>query len=240
VNALQARWVQWSERFAALARRERLVLLAAFCVGGGVLGFNFGIEPMLIKARVASRAESTARAEVAKLQAEAAVLKGLDTDPDVARRQRLAKLRSEQTAVAARLAAFEAGMVPPAKMQGFLERLLARNGGVELLSLRTLPATPLGAAQALASPIALPQPEAKPEATPGADAAPRGAGIFQHGIELKLAGSYSDLMRYVEDVERSPQRVMWHSLTLNTEKYPRNVMVLRLFTLSLDRQWLTV
>ena len=37
-----------------------------------------------------------------------------------------------------------------------------------------------------------------------------------------------------------PQRVMWNSVSLTVEKHPRNVMVLRVYTLSLDRNWLVV
>jgi MSHA biogenesis protein MshJ len=155
-------------------------------------------------------------------------------------------------------------MVPPAKMQGFLERLMAKNGAVELVGLRTLPVTLVGAPMAPAGPPAptVPKPDAVPASVQAtiqavaAGAAPAAApaapatvpreeaaaadGIYQHGIEIRLAGSYGDLLKYVEDIERSPQRVMWHSLGLAADKYPRNILVLRVYTLSLDRKWLTV
>lgn len=33
---------------------------------------------------------------------------------------------------------------------------------------------------------------------------------------------------------------MWNSVKFTVEKYPRNIMVLRVYTLSLDRNWLVV
>jgi hypothetical protein len=33
---------------------------------------------------------------------------------------------------------------------------------------------------------------------------------------------------------------MWNSISLTVEKHPRNIMVLRVYTLSLDRNWLAV
>jgi hypothetical protein len=45
---------------------------------------------------------------------------------------------------------------------------------------------------------------------------------------------------YLSELERMPQRMMWNSVSLTVEKYPRNVMVLRVYTLSLDRNWLVV
>ncbi len=263
MSTIASQWTQWSAKFAALARRERLVLAGAVVLGGGLLAFNYAIDPMLQKARNASRVEAAARAELAKLQGESAALKALDADPDAAKKQRLAQIRKEHGTVAERLAAFEAGMVPPAKMQAFLERLMARNSAVELVGLRTLPVTLVGAPMA---PVGLPSPTvpkadvvpasvqatlqavaagAAPAAAPAAAAAskeePAAAdGIYQHGIEIRLAGSYGDLLKYVEDIERSPQRVMWHSLGLSADRYPRNLLVLRVYTLSLDRKWLTV
>ncbi len=262
MSAIASQWSQWATKFAALARRERLLVAGAVIVGGGILIFNFAIDPLLLKGRNASRAEAGARAELAKLKTEVAALKVLDADPDAAKRQRLAQLRKEFGAIGERLVAFEAGMVPPAKMQAFLERLMARNGAVELIGFKTLPVTIVGAAPAAAPAApkvdAAPAPVpamvqtmaigiaagtaagATPEVAPRKEPAAAGDGIYQHGIEIRLAGSYGDLLKYVEDIERSPQRVMWNSLGLTVDKYPRNILVLRVYTLSLDRKWLTV
>lgn len=84
---------------------------------------------------------------------------------------------------------------------------------------------------------------AKAGVAPEQDGAAQGGpaeGIYQHGIELRMAGSYNDLLNYLAELERMPQRLMWNSVSLTVEKYPRNIMVLRVYTLSLDRSWLTV
>jgi MSHA biogenesis protein MshJ len=99
--------------------------------------------------------------------------------------------------------------------------------------------------------VGAPAPAEKPAAAVGAIAQPAqdpdknkpgGAaeGIYQHGIEIRLAGSYNDLLNYLAELERMPQRVMWNSVSLTVEKHPRNIMVLRVYTLSLDRNWLIV
>ena len=245
MNALSAQWAQWTGKYAALKPRERVLVAAALMFAGGFLIFSFGIEPFLIQARSASRSEAAARSELAKQQAQLAVLIAQGADPDAPNRRRLAQAKQDLAAVSERLASFETGMVPPARMQAFLEGLLTKNRAIELLGLKTLPATRVGAAAANA--------EATPEATsrtakdPGKDkgaqggaASVAGEGIYQHGIEIKLAGSYNDLLNYLAELERMPQRVMWNSVSLAVEKYPRNIMVLRVYTLSLDRKWLTV
>ena len=242
MSALSAQWTQWNGKFAALTRRERAIVAAALLFGGGFLIFNFGIDPFVLKARSASRAEVAARSELGQQQMQIAALTAQNADPDGPNRNRLAQARQELAKVDERLQRFEAGMVPPARMQAFLEGLLARNRAIELLGLKTLPVTLVGTpaapekAEAAVGAIAQPAKD-KPQ---GATAPGAAEGIYQHGIEIRLAGSYNDLLNYLAELERMPQRVMWNSVSLAVEKHPRNVMVLRVYTLSLDRNWLVV
>jgi MSHA biogenesis protein MshJ len=239
MTPLALQWRQWAAKFEALTRRERAIVAAAVLVGGGFLFVNFGIDPFLVKARSAAREETAARTELAQLQSMVVLLNAKNADPDAANRSRLAQARQELAAVSERLASFEAGMVPPARMQAFLEGLLAKNRNIELLGLKTLPVTQVGTAAAT---------ERKAEVAgtavakdPGrVGSGPASDGIYQHGIEIRLAGSYNDLLNYLSELERMPQRVMWNSVSLAVETYPRNVLVLRVYTLSLDRNWLVV
>ena len=247
MSAMSAQWTRWAGKFAALTRRERAIAAVAVILGGGFLIFNFAIDPFLLKARSASRVETAARAELALQQAQVAVLKAQNADPDAPNRLRLAQAKQDLAAISGRLASFEAGMVPPARMQAFLEGLLAKNPAIELLDLKTLPATRVGASAAAEKAEAATGATAQTAKDPGKDktatggAAPAAAeGIYQHGIEIRLAGSYNDLLNYLAELERMPQRVMWNSVSLTVEKYPRSIMVLRVYTLSLDRNWLVV
>lgn len=250
-------WKQWAAKFAVLTRRERIIVAAAVLLGGGFLIFNFGIDPFLLKARTASRAESQARIELAGLQAQLAMFKTQKIDPDAANLRRLAQAKQELAAVGGRLANFEAGMVPSSRMQAVLEGLLARNRAIDLLGLKTLPVTLVGAPAKAASPPAAGATNATATAAATAAAAeaknpaaekpaPAEAGegtsegIYQHGLEIRLAGSYNDLLNYLTEIERLPQRLMWNSISFKVEKYPRNIMVLRVYTLSFDKNWLMV
>jgi MSHA biogenesis protein MshJ len=240
MSTVATRWTEWSERFAALTQRERAIVAFAVVIGGAFLIFNFTIDPALQKARTATRVAAAANAELAQQQAMAAMLKAQNADPDSGNRQRLAQARQQLIAAGERLSRFEAGMVPPARMQAFLEGLLARKRSIELLGLRTLPVTLVGAP---AKEEAVPATSAAQSATVAAaepTAPATGDGIYQHGIEIRLAGSYNDLLNYLAELERMPQRVMWNSVSLTVEKHPRNIMILRVYTLSLDRNWLSV
>lgn len=238
---MKARWLAWSARFAALSMRERALVAAAAIYGLGFVAYTFAVEPALLKARNAAATVQGTSDEAASLRAQLALLTAQNRDPDAANRNRLEQVRQQLGATAQRLASFEAGMVPPRKMQGFLEGLLSRNRNLELLSLKTLPVTLAGAPNEKKNdPVAVTSPPPAP-ATPAAPApAVSGEGVYLHGVEIELAGSYNDLLNYLTEIERMPQRVMWNRVELKTEKYPRNILTLRIYTLSLDRTWLVV
>ena len=71
MSALPAQWTQWAEKFAALTRRERVIVAVAVVLGGGYLIFNFGIDPLLQKARSATKAEAAAPATATTAAAKA-------------------------------------------------------------------------------------------------------------------------------------------------------------------------
>lgn len=245
-GALQDLWQQWSQRFAALSKRERGIMAATLVLGGGVIIFSLAIEPFQIKARVATKAAAEARAELDRQQTQLAVLSAQNADPDARSRQRLAQARDQRKMLGERLTNFEAGMVPPSRMQAFLEGLLAKNGNIELLELKTLPVEQVGGvtaekkADSTVAQVAQIARDSARALTAGQSANVPAEGIYQHGVEIRLAGGYNDLLNYVAELEHMPQQVMWNSVKLEVIKYPRNEMTLRVYTLSLDKNWLVL
>jgi len=112
-------------------------------------------------------------------------------------------------------------------MAGLLGDLVARNRNLELVALKTLPATRVGAGEVC---------------TAAAEAAERAgeAAIYRHGVEITLQGGYFELLEYVRQLERLPTQVLWGRLDLAAADYPKVTMKLTLYTLSLDRAWLVV
>jgi MSHA biogenesis protein MshJ len=119
-------------------------------------------------------------------------------------------------------------------MPGLLEDLIGRQGGLRLLSLRTLQVTPVLDKKSVA----------KSDDTGKAAEAFRetdaSLGLFKHGVEIKLEGSYQELSAYLARLESSPAKLLWSSVSLSADKHPKLVLTLTVFTLSLDRTWLIV
>lgn len=217
-------------RYNALSRRERGIIAGALIVGIVGVGYSFAIEPAMIAKAKSVAATSQATTELATVQASITATAKVK-DPDEPNRQALAQARQEIATINEKFRQLEATMVPPDKMQAFLEALLSRHKNLELVSLATLPPLPLRAKPAGAA------------AAAGAQAAAveqRPASLYRHGIKLTIAGSYGDLTAYLSALEAMPQRVIWDRVDFAVDKHPRSVLTLTVFTLSLDNQWLVV
>lgn len=221
---MKAYWERYVAWFLGRNARERAIVALAMVGGLWFLGYAYAVEPALLKLRRAERALLDATSATASLQQQAAALKSTPVkDNDAPLRAELEQLRARMAEQAVKLQDVERSMVPPEKMAGLLENLLARSRGLHLISLKNLPPAPVLEARAGARPVSAP-----------------GSGLYKHGIEIRVAGSYGDLLAYLQQLENVPQRLIWGKLELVTEQYPRSLVTLTLYTLSLDKTWLTL
>lgn len=246
---MKQKWLELAARFDALGRRERIMAALGLLLGCGFLGYSLLIEPQLIRQTALTKRIAQMTSELTATEAQLVVVQAKLKDPDAINRAALQQGRKELAALDTKLRGLENSMVPPEKMQAFLESLLSKNRNLELLALRTLPPTTLiervaGAPEGAGSGAAVVLPkegarkgEKASDTKPVAAVAPN---IYKHGVEIRIAGRYNDLLQYLAEIERMPQRIMWNRLALVAEQYPRNVLTLTVYTLSLDKQWLVV
>jgi len=123
--------------------------------------------------------------------------------------------------------------VPPDRMASMLEDILKRNRRLQLVKMTTIPAVELLGRESA-------QAQAQPQS---AEAGMKDAGsqnIFKHGVELTLRGSYFDMLDYLAQIEALPWQMYWGQLKLDARDYSRPELKLTLYTLSLDKTWLTI
>lgn len=229
---------QLAARFDALSRRDRGMLALLVLFGGGILGYSLLIDPPLMRHASMSKRINQASTETAAIGTQLAALQSQLKDPDAGNRAALQQVRTSMAALDTKLRGLEGSMVSPEKMQAFLESLLSKNRNLELLALRTLPLAPL-----IERPENKKAEEKKTEDRKSDDKSTASAStpnIYKHGVEIRIAGSYNDLFAYLTELERMPQRIIWNHVVLSVEQYPRCVLTLTLYTLSLDKQWLVV
>ena len=235
-------WRDLTARFDALSRRERGLVAAALLFGGGLLGYAFLVDPSLQRQADAAKRIVQAKNSMGGIAAQTSALQSQLRDPDAANRAALQQVQARLAALDAELRGLEGSLVSPEQMQAFLESLLSKNQNLELLTLRTLPLAPLIERDDPAGERPAEGKRAAAGAKPAESkrAAASAPNIYKHGVEIQIAGSYTDLLAYLTDLERMPQRIIWNRMVLSVEQYPRCVMTLTVYTLSLDKQWLVL
>jgi MSHA biogenesis protein MshJ len=154
-------------------------------------------------------------------------------DPDAQNKQRVAELQSHLQLLETKLTGLQTTLINPDKMPDLLRNLLKKNSALKLIELQTLPVKGLldnsseDANNKDADPIA------KASNT-------RNLPVFKHGVEITIEGHYLDLLNYVAELEKMPWHVLWSKASLNAEHYPDNQLKLTVYTLSLDKTWLSI
>ena len=226
------------QKFDALSLRERLMVAAAF-----VAATFFLVDALLLSAW--SRQNAGLKASIGEQSAESgrvsAQLKELQArtagHPDAQARARIQEIEQKIAAIDATLQSASRQLVPPERMATLLEDLLKRNRRLQLMKMTTLPAAEL---------LEREQAGVVGAAPPGAEPPPVAAGpsgnqnIFKHGVELTLRGNYFDMLEYLAQIEALPWQMYWGKLKLDARDYKRPVLTLTLYTLSLDKAWLTI
>ena len=216
---MKAAWRRLSARFDRLSLRERLLVGMGATALAGFLVYAAFLAPAEL-AR-ATRAGEIARkvGELAELAVQAQSLRNQAADPDAAARARIDELRRQAGELDRRLGALEHDLVPPGRVAELLQRLLTPGEGLRVIAVRSLPAADLFEAKA------------------GAQGT---GGVYKHGVEITLQGSYAGLLDYLHRLEQVPERIYWDRVSLRADAYPQSTMTVTVYTLSLDRAWLTV
>ncbi len=225
---MKAQWDQWMARLGALQQRERVMVLAGVIVLLWGIFDSLLLTPMLNKQKLYRTEIATKQAEVAQFQQQTQqIVAAAQIDPDAGSKQRLAQLQTQLAEKDALLQAMQKELISPDRMPQVLESVLQKDRQVRLVSLTTMPVS------GLLDAVAVSAPDANTASMPD-------IGIYKHGFEVKLEGGYLDLMRYVGALERSPWHMLWGAMKLEAATYPKATLTLTLYTVSLDKTWLSI
>ncbi|MFN3883974.1 MAG: type II secretion system protein GspM [Rhodocyclaceae bacterium] len=210
-------------RFSALRPRERIMIAITVAATMLIGGYSLWIEPARLQQKQLQNRLAQQQEERNRLLEQVATLTARSQDPDAANRAALQALQKELDLTGHEIAGYGNTLIAPDQMPELLQKLLARHRGLQLLGMKTLPPRPL---------VEMP--------TTSKGATPVEENLYQHGIEIKLAGSYQDLLAYVAELDASPQKLLRGKISLAVRRYPVSELTLTVYSLSLDPRWLVV
>ena len=236
-------------------RRERIVLLAATAAIAFYLADLVWLTPAFKRLKTASAQLSAVRGELDALRGQVATLSAERRGEDLRLRGETQRLKEQLASEEAMLQTFERALVPSDQVVALLGQMLPRGGAVRVRELKSLPrmelgldlreaplvappGAPAGVAKAAMTPTQPASAPVKAAPAPSAsEAGPRPA-LYRHGVEVTLEGSYGELAAYLHALEQMPRRVLWGGLSMSVEQHPKIVLTLKLYTLSLERDWM--
>jgi MSHA biogenesis protein MshJ len=228
---VKEQWRQLTTRFEALQTRERALVLAAVVFGTALVYDTLALQPLEARKKRLTQqvAESRQNIKVADnlLKAQETIV-----DPSAVKRSYREALVKQLAEIDQNMQGMQRGLVPPERMAKVLEDMLAGSRGLQVMSLRTLPA------QRAETPGAPAAKGADKGAKPAHQAPER--SVYEHSFEIVLQGSYADLHEYLAGLEKLPWRMFWARLAVNTDSHPVLRVTLRVQTLSLSKAWLVV
>ncbi|MFC5460621.1 hypothetical protein [Massilia niabensis] len=224
-------FIRLAARIDALSLRERVLVFGAVAAGVVFLAFFFGLKPMFAKQEALRRQIVQQQNHIEGIDSEVRVtVEASQVDPDAPAREKLAAVRAQTEALAGSLRAMQNGLVAPERMAPLVDAILRANGRLQLVSMRTLAAEPIVAAQpsvpAAAGAAVTPAP------------APAEALLYRHGVEVTVRGNYLDMIGTMAALESMPTQLFWGRARLEAETWPSSRLTLNLYTLSLDAKWM--
>ncbi len=172
--------------------------------------------------------------EIAKLTKEqqdlevkiATLMLAMASDPAITKRKEIDSLQASVAQVTALLSGLSQGLISAELLPKVLQDILARTASVQLLQVRTLPASELQ----LTAPVA--------STTTGIITS--GTGVYKHSVLIRVSGSFTELVKLLQDIEALEWKFYWESLDYTVKNYPNAEIDIQVFTLSSEEGLLGV
>lgn len=219
LNAL----IQLQEKIDARVIRERALIFLTS------LALVFMLWNALLQSSIDKRMQETrtqlellATQRTAMQTQVSAITQSLLNDPDKQKKAQITQLQTDISGLENQLQNVSQNLIKEDQLPQALQEVLEKTSQLTLLEVKTLPAKELQFVALTATNNA--QPEPVSEAT--------NAGVFQHLVELRVSGSYSQVVQLLVALERLPWRFYWQDLQYSVDQYPNAEVILRVYTLS--------
>jgi MSHA biogenesis protein MshJ len=208
-------WKSLAARVDDMSLRERGMLFASLSLVVLLLAYVVLIDPALRRQKSLIDRLSRDQHQIIEVRGQLAQVVAADgaaRHPDQVAIDALAAKIAE---IEATLSARQSGLIAPERLPALLKDILARTKAVELDALRVLPGVPVRTGTGE-------------------------TGLYRHGVELTVKGSYLDLLRYLEELEKRSSVVLWGGVELQVEKYPEVRLRVVIQTLSRNASLLSI
>ena len=205
------------ERIDARIMRERVLIFLTILAMIFML-WNFA-QSSFDKEKDATRAQlETLATQRTAIQAQiSATTQSLLNNPNKIKNEQIEQLEDDIKKLETQLQNVSQNLIKAEQLPLALQEVLKKTDQLTLLEVNTLPAQELkfvGAGDG------------------AAESDENNAGVFQHNVQLRVKGSFNQVLQFLISLEHLPWRFYWQSLNYKVEQYPNAEIELRVYTLS--------
>jgi len=224
---MKDKYGQLVARLDAFNKRERILLLAGSIVCIYMIWDAVLLQPLEQEKKGYTGEITSLSQQISKLETEVSsiIAKG-KIDPDKDNKAALEKLNKDFVSIDLKLKGATLGLVTPKQMPRMLEDVLVKSRNIKLVRMESIPAV------SLVKQIGAESAEPITESV--------SAGVFRHGLLMEIEGSYLDTLSFLKHLEQLKWKLYWDSIEFKTEKYPKANVIIRVYTLSLNKGWIGV
>ena len=213
---------QYTQRFDAQTIRERGLIAFSAIFATAFLWWSYYAEPMRQQIEIRQQENLKISTEIENTRAIVRdIRKRISAGVHQEKESRLAGLIQELSRVEEQLRVKTVELIDPEKMFDLMNQLVYQDSKLQLLSLKRREV------RAALPPLDPEQPDEEP-------------GIYRHVLELRFAGKYLDILRYMQSMEALDWKLLWDEIEIVNEEHPRVIVKVVMSTLSTRKEWVGI
>ena len=218
---MNSRLAHYRQRFDAQSLRERGLIAFSLIVVIGFTWWNFYAGPMMKQAELLQTENRRLGEEVERTgKIVGDIRQRIAAGVHQGKELQLASLGRQLDEVEDQLRMKTVELIDPEKMFELMNQLIYRDSRLQLLSLKRREVKP-----------AIPSLDEEETEQPG---------IYRHVLEIKFAGKYLDILKYVQTLESLDWKLLWDEIEIHSDEHPRVTVEVAISTLSTRKEWVGI
>lgn len=211
---MKEQWLKWQEQFLTLPENRRRFWMLFVIAIVLYIGVWMSLLPLYNEISTVQARQVQQQSQLAGMERElTSIQRSLAGDPAAALRRNVEQLQERLERIDTELQA-ASSYVGAADNREFLKQLLAAADGVTIQS-------------ALAMPVEVVyQDQDQPD-----------TAIYKHRLQVKLTGTYFAVQQYFAKLDKLPWTFYWQSMDYSVRTHPNGDVLIELYTLSLERNY---
>ncbi|MDX2321282.1 MAG: glucose-6-phosphate isomerase [Moritella sp.] len=257
---IKQHWLTMNDKFNQLSMRERVLIVAGLAGAIIYIIFSFVLEPNYARHKQLTSQLSSLEQQQRQYNFTIAELQQvLATDPNKVIKLRISRAENDLKQANGKLTDLTADLINSNQMALVLGDVLSRAKKVKLIAIESLPVTTItGNSNKTAEEQ---QSQAKPKMANASGQEVNSAELiksdaissdinrvlessgsevllYRHGLRITMTGAFFDIQAYLDAIEQLPKKFYWEVFDYQMQKYPTAEVVMEIYTLSINKEFI--